>query len=44
MIGFIMCDKPLAVLVLARIFVSRDDVCVHVNMCLHADRGGCLCT
>lgn len=44
LIGFVMCDKPLAVLVPARVFVSRDAVCARVNVCHHADRGGCLCT
>lgn len=39
-----MCDKPLAVLVPARVFVSMDAVYARVNVCHHADRGGCLCT
>lgn len=39
-----MCDKPLAVLVPARVFVSRDAVRARVNLCRDADRGGCLCT
>lgn len=43
MIGFIVCDKPLAVLVPACVFVAVDNICAHVNMCLHADGGGSPC-
>lgn len=44
MIGFIVCDKALAALVPACVFVTTDDICAHVYMCLHADGGGFSCT